>query len=142
MADRLVPVPLLERLISPAFALYVSDRAYEAEIGGLKHLAKICRQLPATNAFLLPPLMARVAHRQLRGEFTITRRTRLAEKDPAVSAGPIRLVPEWFVIVLVHSFVVRAVAPVPVRRSTELRSALKLILRDVRAIAAKLRVVV
>jgi hypothetical protein len=31
------------------------------------------------------------------------------------SAGPIRLVPEWFVIVFVHSFVVRAVAPVPIR---------------------------
>jgi hypothetical protein len=36
------------------------------------------------------------------------------EKSPA-SAGPIRLVPEWFVIVFVHPFVVRAVAPVPIR---------------------------
>jgi hypothetical protein len=87
---------------------------------------------------LLLPLMARVAHRQLRGEFTITRRTRLAEKRPRAGAGPIRLVPEWFVVVLVHSFVVRAAAPVPVRRSTELRSAFKLILRDVDVIAAKL----
>ena len=48
-----------------------------------------------------------------------------------MSVGSIRLVPEWFVIVLVHFFVVRAIAPVPIRRSSELRSALKLILRDV-----------
>jgi hypothetical protein len=64
------------------------------------------------------------------------------KKPRVVSAGSIGLVPEWFVIVLVHSFVVRPVAPVPVRRSSELRSTLKLILRDVDAIAAKLRVVV